>query len=127
MLGLALRFAPMLGAETARIARVQELRAGRPPRGMGERLQRLRATVVPALVGSLERAERVALALEARHYRLRPVGMAGGLGERGSRASRESAVTARLRSVASGSSCVVVPASSSIVSSGNVARSHIAE
>jgi energy-coupling factor transporter transmembrane protein EcfT len=28
---------------------------------------------VPAVVGSLERADRVALALEARHYRLRPV------------------------------------------------------
>ena len=38
-----------------------------------EWIQRQRAAVVPAMIGSLERAERVALALEARHYRLRPV------------------------------------------------------
>jgi energy-coupling factor transport system permease protein len=79
MLGLALRFAPLLGAEAVRIARVQALRAGRPPRGAREWLQRRRAGTVPTLVGALERAERVALALEARHYRLRPVAAAGGL------------------------------------------------
>ena len=70
--GLALRFAPLLRDEGARITRVQDLRAGRKPRGLGEWLTRRRAAAVPALVGSLERAERVALALEARHYRLRP-------------------------------------------------------
>ena len=74
VLGLSLRFAPLLGAEAARIGRVQALRAGRPPRGARERLERLRAGTVPAMVGALERAERVALALESRHHRLRPAG-----------------------------------------------------
>jgi energy-coupling factor transporter transmembrane protein EcfT len=73
MLGLALRFAPLLRTEAARIGRVQALRAGRPPRGPREWLRRRRAAAVPTLVGALERAERVALALEARHYRVRPV------------------------------------------------------
>lgn len=72
MLGLALRFAPLLAHESARIARLQDMRAGRPPRSLGERLQRRRAVVLPSLVHALERAEQVALALEARHYRLRP-------------------------------------------------------
>ncbi len=72
MLGLALRFAPLLARESARIARLQDMRAGRPPRSLGERLQRRRAIVLPSLVHALERAEQVALALEARHYRLRP-------------------------------------------------------
>ena len=84
MLGLSLRFAPLLGAEARRIARVQDLRAGRPPRGAGEWLTRRRAATVPLMVGALERAERVALALEARHYRLRPPsagpGRSGGMG-----------------------------------------------
>jgi len=79
ILGLALRFVPLLGAEATRIARVQDLRAGRPPRGAREWLQRRRAGTVPTLVGALERAERVALALEARHYRLRPAGAVAGL------------------------------------------------
>jgi energy-coupling factor transporter transmembrane protein EcfT len=48
---------------------VQDLRAGRPPRGAREWWQRRRAAAVPTLVSSLERAERVALALEARGYR----------------------------------------------------------
>jgi energy-coupling factor transport system permease protein len=74
VLGLALRFAPLLAQETDRIARLQELRAGRPPRGWRERFARRRATAVPALVNALERAERVGLALEARHYRLRAPG-----------------------------------------------------
>ena len=73
-LGLALRFAPLLADESRRIARLQDLRAGRPPRGLGEWLARRRAATVPTLVHSLERAEQLALALEARHYRLRPVG-----------------------------------------------------
>jgi len=72
MMALALRFVPLLKDESVRIARVQELRAGRPPRGPREWLQRRRAAVIPTLVGALERAERVALALEARHYRMRP-------------------------------------------------------
>jgi energy-coupling factor transporter transmembrane protein EcfT len=72
MLGLALRFSPLLAAEASRITQVQELRAGRRSRGAGEWLQRRRAAAVPTLVGALERAERVALALDARHYRLRP-------------------------------------------------------
>src|SRR5206468_12197591 len=82
MLGLSLRFAPLLQAEARRIARVQDLRAGRPPRGAGEWLTRRRAATVPLMVGALERAERVALALEARHYRLRPPGAVAGWGGR---------------------------------------------
>jgi energy-coupling factor transporter transmembrane protein EcfT len=73
MVGLSLRFAPLLEREARRIRRVQDLRAGRPPRGMGEWLQRRRAAAVPTLVGALERAERTALALEARGYRERPL------------------------------------------------------
>ncbi len=74
MLGLAVRFAPLLEREARRIADVQALRAGRPPRGAREWLERQRAAAVPTLVSALERADRVALALEARHYRLRPAG-----------------------------------------------------
>jgi energy-coupling factor transport system permease protein len=77
VLGLALRFAPLLGREAGRIARLQDLRAGRPPRGLRERFARRRAVAVPVMVNALERAERVSLALEARHHRLRPVAMAG--------------------------------------------------
>jgi len=77
MTGLALRFAPLLRDEGVRIARVQDLRAGRKPHGIEEWLTRRRAATVPVLVGSLERAERVALALEARHYRLRPASIGG--------------------------------------------------
>lgn len=73
VLSLALRFAPLVTEEFQRVVRVQAARAGRPPRGAGEWLQRQRACVVPFMVGSLERADRVALALEARHYRLRPI------------------------------------------------------
>jgi energy-coupling factor transporter transmembrane protein EcfT len=72
MIGLSLRFLPLVRSEAARIARVQDLRAGRPPRGAREWWQRRRAAAVPVLVGALERAERVALALDARHHRLRP-------------------------------------------------------
>ena len=72
-LSLALRFAPLVREEFQRVTRVQALRAGRPPRGAQEWIQRQRAAVVPVMIGSLERADRVALALEARHYRLRPV------------------------------------------------------
>ena len=71
MLGLAIRFLPMLRDEAARIGAIQRLRAGYPPRGLAERIERLRAVLIPALVGSLERAGAVALALEARHYRMR--------------------------------------------------------
>jgi energy-coupling factor transport system permease protein len=74
MIGLSLRFMPLLQSEALRITRVQDLRAGRPPRGAREWMQRRRAAAVPVMVGALERAERVALALEARHYRLRPAG-----------------------------------------------------
>jgi energy-coupling factor transport system permease protein len=68
-IGLALRFAPLVRDEGERIARIQEARAGGPPQGLLERLERARAVLVPLLVCTLERAERVALALEARHYR----------------------------------------------------------
>ncbi len=71
VLALALRFAPLVGAEARRISALQTLRAGRPPRGLTERLARRRAAIVPTLVSALERSEQVALALEARHFRVR--------------------------------------------------------
>lgn len=74
MIGLALRFVPLVGDEARRIRRIQSLRAGAEPRGLGARIARQRAVAIPALVAALERAERTALALEARHYRIRPVG-----------------------------------------------------
>src|SRR5439155_9774102 len=73
MTALALRFVPLLTTEYRRIARLQELRAGSPARGVREKLERQRAVAIPAVVAAIETAERVALALEARHYRLRPV------------------------------------------------------
>jgi energy-coupling factor transporter transmembrane protein EcfT len=73
VVSLALRFAPLVSDEFRRVSEVQALRAGRPPRGAGEWIVRQRAVIVPAMIGALERADRVALALEARHYRLRPV------------------------------------------------------
>ena len=89
MLGLAIRFVPMLRDEAARIGAIQRLRAGYPPQGIARRLERARAVLIPTLVGSLERAGAVALALEARHYRMReparmpraewPARIAGGL------------------------------------------------
>lgn len=75
VLALALRFVPLLAEEGARIARIQALRAGRPPRGWRERFTRRRAVVVPVVVNALERAERVSLALEARHHRLRTLAL----------------------------------------------------
>ena len=83
VLGLALRFAPLLADEATRIARVQDLRAGRPARGWRERFTRRRAVAVPVMVNALERAERVGLALEARHHRLRPLGRPLGRGDAG--------------------------------------------
>jgi len=73
ILGLGLRFVPLLADEIGRVRAIQDLRAGRAARGMRARARRLRSALVPALTGALERAERVALALEARHYRLRRV------------------------------------------------------
>jgi energy-coupling factor transport system permease protein len=73
IVGLAIRFAPMLARESQRIADLQALRAGRRPRGLAERLEQKRAALVPTLVAALERADRVSLALEARHYRVRPI------------------------------------------------------
>jgi energy-coupling factor transporter transmembrane protein EcfT len=72
LLGLALRFAPTVEDEARRIAAMQALRAGGAARGWRARVTRWRAAAVPTMVCTLERAERVALALEARHYRLRP-------------------------------------------------------
>ncbi len=77
ILGLALRFAPLLAEELSRVRALQRLRAGAPAGGARARLVRLQAVLVPALTGALERAERVALALEARHYRIRPVSVPG--------------------------------------------------
>lgn len=72
VLGLALRFAPLIAVEARRIAQMQELRSGHPARSFRERFDLARASAVPIVVSALERAERVSLALEARHYRARP-------------------------------------------------------
>lgn len=72
MLSLALRDVPLIGEEARRIAALQALRAGRPPRGLMERLERMRAALTPTLVATLERADQVSLALAARHHRHRP-------------------------------------------------------
>ena len=72
LLGLALRLAPAVESEARRIAAMQHLRAGGAARGWAARASRWRAAAVPTMVCTLERAERVALALEARHYPLRP-------------------------------------------------------
>jgi energy-coupling factor transporter transmembrane protein EcfT len=85
VIGLALRFAPLLASEGARISRVQGLRAGRPPRGWRERFTRRRAVVIPVMVNALERAERVSLALEARHHRLRTVALPAARADLGGR------------------------------------------
>ena len=85
VLGLALRFVPLLAGEGARIARIQGLRAGRPPRGWRERFTRRRAVVIPVMVNALERAERVSLALEARHHLLRAVAPPAARAGRGAR------------------------------------------
>jgi len=79
MIGLATRFMPIVQEEGGRIARLQALRLGGQARGLGQRIDRLRATMIPALVSAVERAERTAIALEARHYRVReaPPGLAG--------------------------------------------------
>ena len=73
VVGLALRFAPLVAAEARRISALQEHRAGGVPRGRGQWVIRCRALVVPLMICTLERAERVALGMEARHYRVRPV------------------------------------------------------
>lgn len=85
IVGLAVRFAPLLTEEAERIARLQALRAGRAPRTALEWLERKRAVTVPVFVHALERAEQVALVLEARHYRTRPLppGAPTGWGWRG--------------------------------------------
>jgi energy-coupling factor transporter transmembrane protein EcfT len=73
VVGLALRFAPLVADEAARIVALQDHRAGGAPRSRSQWLERRRALVVPLLVCTLERAERVALGMEARHYRVRPL------------------------------------------------------
>jgi energy-coupling factor transport system permease protein len=72
VMGLALRFVPLLAHEVHRIDRLQALRAG-TAQGAIQKLRRMQLVAVPALVGALERAEQVALSLEARHYRARRV------------------------------------------------------
>jgi energy-coupling factor transporter transmembrane protein EcfT len=70
---LAVRMQPAVGAEHRRIRTLQGMRAGRPARGLPERVQRERAVLIPTFVATVERADRLALALEARHHRQRPV------------------------------------------------------
>ncbi len=87
MLGVGMRLAPLLREEGARIRSVQALRAGRPPRSFLERVRMRNAAWVPAVVCALERADRLSLALEARHVRSavpapEPAGPAGSPGSR---------------------------------------------
>jgi energy-coupling factor transporter transmembrane protein EcfT len=76
MLGLSMRFGPLLRrrgrAHRARAGPARRASAARGARWLAAQARR----AVPTLVGALERAERVALALEARHYQLRPAAVA---------------------------------------------------
>lgn len=73
VVGLALRFAPLVAGEAQRIGALQDHRAGGPPRSRAQWLTRRRALIVPLLTCTLERAERISMGMEARHYRVRPV------------------------------------------------------
>ena len=77
VVALALRFVPLLAEEAQRIAPAPG--AARRPAARGLRRAsgaHARARWCPTLVATLERADQVALALEARHYRLRPTARA---------------------------------------------------
>ena len=67
VLGIALRFVPELQQEAGRIFRAQKAR-GVSFGPLWRRPQRLLAVLIPLLLGSLRRAERLAEALEARCY-----------------------------------------------------------
>lgn len=70
-LGIAVRSVPLLAQEAERIAKAQASRGGDFGRGAGNVLQRTRRVlplVVPLFLAALQRAERLALAMEARGY-----------------------------------------------------------
>jgi len=69
-LGIAVRSVPLLAQEAERIAKAQASRGG-DLRGGGNVLQRTRRVlplIVPLFLAALQRAERLALAMEARGY-----------------------------------------------------------
>ena len=68
VIGVALRFVPELQREAGRIARAQAVRGAPISGSLSRRLRRLLAVLIPLLLGSLRRAERLAEALEARCY-----------------------------------------------------------
>ncbi len=68
---IALRSVPMLAQEAERIAKSQAARGGDVARGKGGVAQRVRQVLpllVPLFISALGRAERLALAMEARGY-----------------------------------------------------------
>jgi len=70
-LGIAVRSVPLLAQEAERIAKAQASRGGDFGRGGGNVLQRTRRMlplIVPLFLAALQRAERLALAMEARGY-----------------------------------------------------------
>lgn len=71
VVALALRFVPLLGEETERLMKAQAARGADFGRGRWGFIQRIRKTFplfIPLFVTSLERAETMALAMEARGY-----------------------------------------------------------
>ncbi len=62
---IALRFVPLLAREAERIAKAQASRGGDPRAG---RMLHLLSLIVPLFIAALRRAERLALAMEARCY-----------------------------------------------------------
>jgi energy-coupling factor transport system permease protein len=70
-LSIALRFVPLLGQETERLMKAQAARGadfGRGRWGFVQRIKRLLPLLIPLFITSLERAEGLAEAMEARGY-----------------------------------------------------------
>lgn len=70
VLTLAVRFLPTILEESSRIVTAQRARGARFEGGLLKRARRLLPLVVPLLSGCFRRADRLALAMEARHYRV---------------------------------------------------------
>ena len=71
VVGLSIRFVPVLGEETERLMKAQAARGadfGRGRRGLIQRIRRMLPLLIPLFISSLERAEDVAVAMESRGY-----------------------------------------------------------
>lgn len=68
IIGIALRFVPQLQQEARAIFKAQRARGISPSGSLWRRAKRLPAILIPLLLNSLRRAERLAEALEARCY-----------------------------------------------------------